>query len=372
MSKAFDTVKRDTLLQELKTVLDEDEVHIMKILMKDVKLVVRMGKSVGEEIVTNIGVPQGDCCSPILFTLYLAKALEKKTSSREDHEDHTYYNSVGTVEDLLRPELKDHIYSLPQDYGLLIDQQYADDTGWVGVNCKHKIEEVKKVVPEKLKRSNLMVNAGKTEEYSISSDGDPAWKKCKYLGSLLDSQEDIKRRKSLAVATYNKLKHVLENRKTSRCTKMRIHKVYIESVMLYNSELWTMSKKMEDSIDVFQRNLFRRSLNISWKDKITNKELYNKTGLKPYSTTVKNRRLKWFGHMCRLPEETPVRIAYSEATRKVKKLKGGQKLTWPKTIEKDLQNSKVDLKQAQILAQDRCSWNAFTSRLMSNEDGRSD
>ncbi len=80
----------------------------------------------------------------------------------------------------------------------------------------------------------------------------------------------------------------------------------------------------------------------------------------------------WFGHMCRLPEETPVRIAYSEAPRKVKKLKGGQKLAWPKIIEKDLQDSKVDLKQAQILAQDRCSWNAFTSRLMSNEDGRSD
>ncbi len=62
------------------------QVHIMKILLKDVKLVVKMGKHYGEEILTNIGVPQADCCSPILFTLYLANAL------REDlvHEDHTY------------------------------------------------------------------------------------------------------------------------------------------------------------------------------------------------------------------------------------------------------------------------------------------
>ncbi len=84
MSKAFDTVRRNDLLQQLKEVLDEDEVHIIKILLKDVKLVVKMGRHMGEEILTNIGVPQGDCCSPILFTLYLANALRQESV----HQDH--------------------------------------------------------------------------------------------------------------------------------------------------------------------------------------------------------------------------------------------------------------------------------------------
>ncbi len=53
MSKAFNTVRRNDLLPQLKRVLSDDEVHIMKILLKDVKLVVKMGKHYGEEILTN-------------------------------------------------------------------------------------------------------------------------------------------------------------------------------------------------------------------------------------------------------------------------------------------------------------------------------
>ena len=75
MSKAFDTVQRNSLVKQLRSILEEDELHIIKILLTDVKLKVRIGKEMGEEIITNIGVPQGDCLSPILFTLYLANAL---------------------------------------------------------------------------------------------------------------------------------------------------------------------------------------------------------------------------------------------------------------------------------------------------------
>ena len=377
MSKAFDTVRRNDLLQQLKEVLDEDEVHIMKILLKDVRLVVKMGRHMGEEILTNIGVPQGDCCSPILFTLYLANALRQESI----HQDHTYSKPYIPAEDHLPKELKDHAYSIPkeppkEDY-LLIDLQYADDTSWAGVNATQKINEVKEVIPDKLKRSNLMVNNGKTEEYKISSNGDPAWKKCKCLGSLLDSEEDIKRRKGLAIDTYNKLKYIIENKKTSRRTKKRVFKAYVESVMLYNSELWTLTNKMGESLDIFQRKLIRRSLNISWEDKITNEDLYKKIGLTEYSIIVKTRRLRWFGHMSRLPEEAPVRIAYEEATRPVKKLRGGQRLTWPKLIEKDLnpktQDTKITLHQAQIMAQSRQGWSTHTSRLMSTSiDARGD
>ena len=142
-------------------------------------------------------------------------------------------------EDLLQEYLKDHIYNLPQENGLLIDQQYADGAGWVAVNAKHRTEKIKERVTAQLSKKNLQVNKTKTEEYTIKRNGQTDWKRCKYPASLLDTEEDIMRRKALAIATYNKLKNILENKSTSMKTKIRILKVYTESVFPYDSELYT-------------------------------------------------------------------------------------------------------------------------------------
>ena len=91
-------------------------------------------------------------------------------------------------------------------------------------------KKIKERVPVQFNKKNLQVNKIKTEEYTIKGNGQTDWKRCKYLGSLLDIEEDIKRRKALAIATYNKLKNILENKSTSMKIKIRILKVYIESV----------------------------------------------------------------------------------------------------------------------------------------------
>ena len=64
MSKAFDTVNRNKLINDLKTILEEDEIQIIRMLIENVELVVKVGKSTGKTFMTNTGVPQGDCLSP--------------------------------------------------------------------------------------------------------------------------------------------------------------------------------------------------------------------------------------------------------------------------------------------------------------------
>ena len=46
-----------------------------------------MAKIEGEKFKTTIGIPQGDWLSPMLFTLCLAKAMEKV---KQQDTDHTY------------------------------------------------------------------------------------------------------------------------------------------------------------------------------------------------------------------------------------------------------------------------------------------
>ena len=116
MSKALDTVKRNNLIELLETLLDPDETHMMKILLKDVKLGVRIGKEFGEKIKTNIGVPQGDCLSPILFTLHLADVLK---TERLEITEHSYIKIQMNSEDLLQENLKDHTYNVPQENGFI-------------------------------------------------------------------------------------------------------------------------------------------------------------------------------------------------------------------------------------------------------------
>ena len=77
MSKVFDTVDQGQLLEDLKEVLEEDELHMISILLKDVRITVRIKNTSGESFTTNVGVPQGDCLSPVLFTYYLAKAINQ-------------------------------------------------------------------------------------------------------------------------------------------------------------------------------------------------------------------------------------------------------------------------------------------------------
>ena len=71
--------------------------------------------------------------------------------------------------------------------------------------------------------------------------------------------------------------------------KIGILKFYIESVFLYNSELWIMTKLLVKEIDIFQRGVIKKIFNI------TNVEPIRRYKLKPWSEVIKECRMKWYG-----------------------------------------------------------------------------
>ena len=360
MSKAFDTVERAVLMDDLSEILYKDELHIFDILLRDVEYKVRCGQSFGENFKTNIGTPQGDCASAVLFTLYLAKALQDKRTPPPPHlSDHTYFEKDQPP---LPDFLHDHNYDQPKPRkSVNINQQYADDIGYATTSRTEK-EKIKNTIPPKLKKRNLGVNLEKTEEYTLNRK-EEKWKKCKYLGSILDTENDIKRRKGLAIDAFNSLNRYFTNRRANIKLKTRIFTTFVQSIFLYNSELWTLTKQQETQIDVFQRSLLRRLLNVTLLDKIRNEYIYERTNTQPWSQEIKRRRLSWLGHLLRLPEGTPARQAVAEFLKPAKRPRGKPRTTWFRRVENDLKNI-INFQHVTTLANDRIGWRNIIARAM--------
>ena len=133
MSKAFDTINRKLLIEELSEVLQPDELHPAKILLC-VELAVQNGSTKGDFFKTDTGVPQGDCLSAIQFTYYLAK----------------------TLKNLEKLEIPDDQIDL--------DLEYTDDISEV-TTSEDCFKETKEKLPKILTDRSLKVNISKTETY---------------------------------------------------------------------------------------------------------------------------------------------------------------------------------------------------------------
>ena len=337
MSKAFDTIQRKKLVDDLEEVLEPDEIHLISKLLQ-VKLAVKCGNSISPFFETDTGGPQGDSSSAKNFTFYLAKTLKTETNPNDQK------SPLVEVEQENQNEI-------------FIDQQYADDISQIATKEQH-INNTLEAYPTKLAERGLLINQEKTEQYTISRTGNQDWKKCKLLGTLLDTTEKIKNRKTQAIAAAKSLKPILENRKIWTSTKSRIFDTYISSIFLYNSSTWTITETQEKQIAAFQRKMIRINvLSVKWPKKISNDETYRITKIKPWSIKIKKQRLSWFGHVARMDPNTPAKKALKYAKIPFKKARGRPKESWIALMEKQLQED-LDLSwdEAEHQAQDRVKW----------------
>ena len=76
MSSAFDTIRRQTILNLLEDAgCSKDEVRLVRFLLSNTKIKVKINNFLSLEFTSSIGGPQGDSLSGTLFTLTLAGAL---------------------------------------------------------------------------------------------------------------------------------------------------------------------------------------------------------------------------------------------------------------------------------------------------------
>ena len=93
-----------------------------------------------------------------------------------------------------------------------------------------------------------------------------------------------------------------------RDLKVRLFQATVESILLYGSETWTISKSLSKRIDGCYTRMLRMALNINWRDKINNNTVY---GTMPRATVkIRERRLRLAGHVQRHDDLTAHKVLF--------------------------------------------------------------
>ena len=90
--------------------------------------------------------------------------------------------------------------------------------------------------------------------------------------------------------------------------KLRVYNASVISVLLYGSETWPLNTTLAARLDGFDSRALRPLEGISWTQHVTNKTLRDLTQQPPASRLAAMRRVRWYGHIIRLPAEHPTSI----------------------------------------------------------------
>ena len=266
-SKAFDSIHRGKLM---------DIMEAYGILPQIIKAVNTLYNETEAQVLSpdgdtdffqiQAGVLQGDTLAPILFILSLDYVMRNATTNPQE---------TGFT---LNPRR-----SSRHPAATITDADFADDIALLSDTIE-KAQLLLLRVEIAAESIGLHVNEKKTEYISynqyeseiITLTGKQL--KCvedfKYLGSWINtSEKDINTRIGLAWAAAYKM-DIIWKSTMNKELKIQFFRSTVESVLLYGSESWTLTKTMEKRLDGNYTRLLRKVQDISWKEKKTNEELY--------------------------------------------------------------------------------------------------
>ena len=160
----------------------------------------------------------------------------------------------------------------------------------------------------------------------------------KYLGAIISnegSKPEILSRIAQATAALSRLKIIWRDKNISLASKVKLMWTLILSTFLYACESWTLTAEIERRIQALEMRYYRRLLNISYKDHVTNEEVRNRIqnaiGVHDdLLTMVKKRKLGWYGHISR---SSGMAKTILRGTVKGARRRGRQKKRWEDNIK---------------------------------------
>ena len=213
---------------------------------------------------------------------------------------------------------------------LIRDMLFADDAAIVA----HSQEELQQLMDRfsaacsafgltiSIKKTEVMGQGVKdTPRITVNNEDLVVSSSFTYLGSTitddLSLNKELDRRIGKACTTFSKLsERVWTNKKLSIKTKTSVYSACVLSTLLYGCESWAIYATQEKRLNAFHMRCLRRILGINWNDRVTNNEVLKSTGIDSLFSILKLRRLRWLGHVHRMPDgRIPKDLLYGEPAK---------------------------------------------------------
>ena len=274
--------------------VDAKIVYIIEALYKGTECAIVIDGHITEWFKVKIGVRQGCILSPTLFNIFLEFVMKELKSLDQD---------------------------LQMKNILSVDIRYAGDTTLIST-VFNKLKISSGELEEACRKWSMKINGGKCKIISTSTDSIKIDGKSVdhveefvFLGSVVpDTSADVMRRIALAASAFGRLRKVIWDRHDiSNHLKIRLYNALILPIATYASETWTLKSVDTRKLTVFEMRCRRSILGTTLVDRIRNTDIITRSGIRhTIIDHIKTRRLTWFGHVVRRPEDSYVYKAYKD------------------------------------------------------------
>ena len=172
---------------------------------------------------------------------------------------------------------------------------------------------------------------------------------------------EIQRRMAKTSASFSRLRQRLWN---NQYVSMQVNgKIYHAIVLFtllfpYGAEAWTVYRRQVKKLHAFMMQHLLSIIRLTWKDKVTNKEILKRTGLPSMEDLLIKKNLRWTGHLMRMSSDRlPKQILYSQLSSGYRK-RGRPHLQFKDTIKRNLKLRDIKTDSWTSLSQQRAKWRA--------------
>ena len=290
-SKAFDKVKHSEIIKLLENLnVDGKDLRIVRNMYWKQTAAMRVNNTIGRFQKIEMGVRQGCVMSPDLFSLYTEYIMRNIEDMPGIKVGGCNINNLRYADDTVL------IAGSEQELQALLDKvvKESENKGLSLNKKKTEIMVVSKYIANTPPRCNIIINDTKLAQVE----------KVKYLGTLLTSEgrclSEIRSRTAQAKSAFQKMRTILCNRRLSMQTRIRVLRCYIEPILFYGCEAWTVNKKIQSELEATEMWFLRRMMKIPWTAKKTNAEVLIDAGVKrSILSNIRGRQSRFLGHVLR-------------------------------------------------------------------------